>query len=148
MPRSGSTLIEQILASHPLVHGAGELKNLSWLADHPWRSAGGLISYPDYVPLLGPDDVKGLGQRYLASLPPLPEGKTRIADKAPGNFWKIGLIRMILPGAKIIHTVRDPIDTCVSCFSKLFSSGHAFSYELAELGRYYRRYRDLMAHWR
>ena len=66
----------------------------------------------------------------------------------PGNFFYVGLIRLILPNARIIHTVRDPVDTCVSCFSRLFTSGLPFSYDLAELGRYYREYHELMAHWR
>ena len=73
--------------------------------------------------------------------------KTRIVDKAPGNFLYIGLIRLILPNARIVHTVRDPVDTCVSCFSNLFAD-LPFSYDLAELGRYYRGYQELMAHWR
>ena len=89
-----------------------------------------------------------LGADYLASLPPLPAGKTRISDKMPMNFAYVGLIHLILPNARIIHTVRDPVDTCVSCFSRLFSSGVRFSYDLAELGRYYRWYHELMAHWR
>jgi hypothetical protein len=78
----------------------------------------------------------------------LAEGKVRIIDKLPANFLNVGLIRLILPNARIIHTVRDPMDTCVSCYSKLFTSGLHFSYDLAELGRYYRSYRELMTHWR
>ena len=92
--------------------------------------------------------MRRLGQAYLASLPTLPDGKTRITDKMPSNFFHVGLIRLILPNARIIHTVRDPVDTCVSCFSKLFTHGQTFSYDLAELGRYYRWYHELMAHWR
>src|SRR6202034_1474779 len=76
------------------------------------------------------------------------ESKIRIVDKLPENFLRIGLIRRILPKARIIHTMRDPIDTCVSCYSKLFTYGQHFSYDLGELGRYYRRYTELMAHWR
>lgn len=120
MPRSGSTLIEQILASHPQIQGAGELQS-QWGLD---------------------------GQRYLAGLPALAEGQVRIVDKLPENFLRIGLIRRMLPNAKIIHSVRDPIDTCVSCYSKLFTTGQHFSYDMAELGRYYRLYAKLMAHWR
>jgi len=85
---------------------------------------------------------------YLAGLPALADGKIRIVDKLPENFLRIGLIRRILPNAKIIHTMRDPVDTCVSCYSKLFTSGQHFSYDLGELGRYYRRYTELMGHWR
>ena len=76
------------------------------------------------------------------------EGTARITDKTPGNFLYVGLIRLALPNAKIIHTVRDPVDTCLSCFASLFTFGHPFSYDLAELGRYYRDYTELMDHWR
>jgi hypothetical protein len=85
---------------------------------------------------------------YLARLPALADGKVRIVDKLPANFLRIGLIRLVLPNARIIHTIRDPIDTCVSCYSKLFSTGQDFTYNLAELGRYYRCYGGLMARWR
>ena len=78
----------------------------------------------------------------------LADGKKRITDKTPFNFLYVGLIRLILPNARIIHTLRDPVDTCVSCFSRLFTLGATFSYDLAELGCYYRWYHELMAHWR
>ena len=129
MPRSGSTLIEQILASHPQIHAAGELTILE----------------------NSPMDVtafRRLGQSYLSQLPKVPDEKIRIVDKLPGNFLRIGLIRLMLPNARIIHTMRDPIDTCLSCYSKLFNTGLPFTYDLAELGRYYRAYSELMAHWR
>ena len=89
-----------------------------------------------------------MGQAYLSSLPALPEGKTRMTDKTPANFSYVGLIRLALPGAKIIHTLRDPVDTCFSCFSRLFTESQHFYYDLAELGRYYRLYRETMDHWR
>ena len=90
-----------------------------------------------------------LGRAYLASLPTPPAGKSRITDKTPTQFLAMsGLIRLILPQAKIIHSVRDPVDTCLSCFSKLFSAGPPYSYDLAELGRYWCRYHELMEHWR
>jgi len=88
-----------------------------------------------------------MGTAYLKGLP-LPEGALRIVDKLPHNFLRIGLIRLVLPNARIIHTMRDPMDTCVSCYSKLFAAGQHFSYDLAELGRYYRAYASLMEHWR
>lgn len=144
MPRSGSTLIEQILASHPQVHGAGELTELE-------RAAGEVLNArecPECVPSLDGAMLRRIGQTYLARLPAVAGGKVRIVDKLPDNFLKIGLIRLALPNAKIIHTVRDPVDTCVSCYSKRFTSGQSFSYDLAELGRYYRYYNQLMAHWR
>ncbi len=148
MPRSGSTLIEQILAGHPQVHGAGELENLDRVARAVLNSAGQPILFPAYVGVLDANSLRRLGQAYLASLPAVAVGKTRITDKMPGNFSYVGLIRLILPNARIIHTVRDPVDTCVSCFSRLFANGQPFSYDLAELGRYYRGYHELMAHWR
>lgn len=142
MPRSGSTLIEQILASHPSVLGAGELNTLTVVCNS--RTS----SYPECMSHLSADGLRRLSEEYLATLPELPPGKSRITDKTPLNFLLVGLIRLILPNARIIHTVRDPVDTCISCFSKLFRSDMKFSYSLAELGRYYRNYRELMAHWR
>ena len=138
MPRSGSTLVEQILASHPQVHAAGELENLNRVVRAMSDADGRPIPFPQSIATLDADSLRRLGQAYLASLPPLADGKTRITDKMPGNFFSVGLIRLILPNARIIHTVRDPVDTCVSCFSKLFVIGQPFSYDLAELGRYYR----------
>jgi hypothetical protein len=99
------------------------------------------VRYPECVPALDGVALRRIGRSYLARLPALADGKVRIVDKLPGNFLNIGLIRLILPNARIIHTMRDPIDTCVSCYSKLFTSGQDFSYDLAELGRYYRCYR-------
>jgi tetratricopeptide (TPR) repeat protein len=140
MPRSGSTLIEQILASHPQIHAAGELRVLEKMTD--------ASQFPECVPALDGAALRRLGQSYLARLPALADGQVRIVDKLSGNFLRIGLIRLILPNARIIHSMRDPIDTCVSCYSKLFTAGLYFSYDLAELGRYYRAYSELMAHWR
>lgn len=145
MPRSGSTLIEQILASHPRIQGGGELPHLEAAADAILHSRAG---YPDCVPSLDAATLRQIGQSYLSRLPTLAGGKVRIVDKLPGNFLNIGLIRLFLPNARIIHTMRHPVDTCVSCYSKLFSSGHHYTYDLAELGRFYRGYRELMAHWR
>jgi tetratricopeptide (TPR) repeat protein len=138
MPRSGSTLIEQILASHPQIHGAGELTTLEKM------EAG----YPESIPTLDGGALRRLGQSYLSHLPKVADGQLRIIDKLLGNCLRIGLIRLILPNARIIHTIRNPIDTCVSCYSKLFTKGLYFTYDLAELGRYYRAYSELMIHWR
>ena len=147
MPRSGSTLVEQILASHPQVHAAGELMNLDRVVRAVFEADGPPIPFPAWLRELDADGLRRLARAYLASLPTLPDGKTRITDKLPANFVRVGLIRLILPNARIIHTMRDPMDTCVSCFSKLFTD-IPFSYDLAELGRYYRGYHKLMAHWR
>jgi hypothetical protein len=148
MPRSGTTLVEQILASHPLVHGAGELEELNQIVLDHRNAAGQTIRYPDFVPELSRSDLTGIGERYLTAVRRrAPEGE-RMTDKMPSNFFFVGLIHLALPNAKVIHTIRDPLDTCISCFSKLFTHGQHFSYDLGELGRYYKRYERLMAHWR
>ena len=142
MPRSGTTLMEQILASHPAIHGADELPYMPQLVGEfggAAEAAGKLMAL----------DLARLGEAYLARVGPLPEGKTRFVDKLPHNFLNVGLIRLILPEARIIHARRDPVDTCLSCYSKNFSgSALPFTYDLAELGLYYRDYETLMAHWR
>jgi len=140
MPRSGTTLIEQILASHPSVHGAGELATLGRLANG--------IGFPGAVPRLSAEDFTALGRRYLDRVEPLAAGKSRVVDKMPGNFLFAGLIRLILPNARIIHCRRDPVDTCLSCYMKLFSGEQGFTYDLTELGRFHQGYQRLMAHWR
>lgn len=141
IPRSGTTLVEQILASHPAVHGAGELSHLQRLVD-------GLGSYPTDVKALGKDALGRLGRDYLARVAPLAQGKRHVVDKMPANFLHAGLIRLILPNARIIHCRRDPVDTCLSCYTKLFTAEQLFAYDLAELGRFHRDYQSLMAHWR
>ena len=148
MPRSGSTLIEQILSSHPQIHGAGELTLLSDTANNLANGEGQTLQYPASFSALDAPLLRQLADTYLRGLPELPPGKLRVTDKMPGNFLYLGLIHLMLPKARIIHTVRSPADTCFSCFSKLFASGMAYSYDLAELGRYYRYYEQLMDHWR
>ncbi len=148
MPRSGSSLIEQVLASHPQIHGAGELSDLETATSEVLEAGGRPFSYPECVTDLDGVTLRRIGQAYLARLPALASGKLRVVDKSPGNFLSVGLIRLILPNARIIHTVRNPIDTCASCYSKLFSSGQHFSYDMEELGRYYRSYSEMMTHWR
>jgi tetratricopeptide (TPR) repeat protein len=147
MPRSGSSLIEQILASHPLVLGAGELTTLEEVV-RTVRASRDLLPYPDCIPALDGASIRRIGALYLTRVRHLaPAGKIRVTDKMPSNYLLIGLIHMALPNARIIHTVRDPVDTCISCFSKLFTLEHNYTYDLAELGRYYRGYQRLMAHW-
>ena len=108
MPRSGSTLVEQILASHPQVHAAGELKNLDRVVETVSDPAGRPVPFPSPNRQLNADGLRRLGQAYLASLPTPADGKTRITDKAPSNFFHVGLIRLILPNARIIHTRARP----------------------------------------
>ena len=147
MPRSGTSLVEQILASHRCVFGAGELTILDE-AFGAVRTDRDLLPYPDCLPALDAAGVKEIGTRYLAQVRRLaPAGVTRIIDKMPSNFLVLGLIHLALPNARIIHTIRDPVDTCISCFARLFTLEHNYMYDLGELGRYYRAYQRLMAHW-
>jgi tetratricopeptide (TPR) repeat protein len=147
MPRSGSTLIEQILASHPQIQAAGELGYLEKMAPE-WRAGDPPAPYPECLSDVDGNELRELGRAYLARLPIRDPSVLLIVDKTLGNFLHVGLIRLILPNAKIIHTMRDPIDTCVSCYSKLFTAGLPFTFDLGELGRYYRAYREIMLHWR
>jgi tetratricopeptide (TPR) repeat protein len=145
IPRSGSTLIEQILASHPQVCGGGELPHF---ADAVAEIANGCgVSFPDFVTHLSGDAPRQLGERYLAATAPLAPAAARFIDKTLSNFLHVGLIHLALPQARIIHAVRDPAATCLSCFSKVFVSGQLYSYDLGELGRLYRHYQALMDHW-
>jgi tetratricopeptide (TPR) repeat protein len=147
MPRSGTTLVEQILASHPQVFGAGELNEMNDLA----RSIGGAngSEFPEAVAALSDQQMHDLGERYLHALDRYAPPRERVTDKLPANFAYMGLIHLALPGARIIHTCRDPRDTALSCFSILFGEGQLeFTYELGELGRYVRAYLRLMEHWR
>ena len=148
MPRSGSSLVEQILASHPQVQGGGELTTLVAVATGVTGGRDRPLIYPEDIPTLAEAEWRRLGERYRAGLPPLAAGKTHLTDKMPYNFLNIGFIRLILPEARILHTVRDPTDTCLSCFSKLFPFSQAFSYDLGELGRYWRGYQGMIDHWR
>jgi tetratricopeptide (TPR) repeat protein len=147
MPRSGTTLVEQILATHCQVHAAGERINLDRIVGQV-LGPDALGRYPLSVSELEAQTLLRIGQVYLSNLSSLSFGKTRATDKLPGNFFNVGLIRLIFPNARIVHVTRNAVDTCVSCFSKLFAQGHEFSYELGELGRYYVYYRALMDHWR
>ncbi len=146
MPRSGTTLIEQILASHPLVHGAGELPDLLALAAKP--KEGGPDGYPLSLKGITPQELKELGLRYVKGLQARQPEAKHITDKMPANFNCVGLIHLMLPNATIIHIKRNPVDTCLSGFTRLFNKSQYHSYDLAEIGRYYRNYAILMAHWR
>ena len=107
----------------------------------------GSQSPAEFLSSVPAEQFRQLGERYLAEIKRLAPQAARITDKLPTNFVHVGLIQMALPNAAIIHAVRDPVDTCLSCFSRLFSEGQNYTYDLAELGRYYRRYQALMAHW-
>jgi tetratricopeptide (TPR) repeat protein len=146
MPRSGTTLTEQIIASHPEVYGAGELPDLLdiILGD----STGKETSYPNNVLTLIPQIQTNWADNYIARLQNHAPEARHITDKMPGNFLALGLIHTMLPNAKIIHVNRNPIDTCLSCFTQLFTSGQLQTYDFKELGQYYADYARLMQHWR
>jgi tetratricopeptide (TPR) repeat protein len=147
MLRSGSTLVEQILASHPMVFGGGELKILSKALVGISAGLDAISAFPLFVPSMSGEQFRSLGESYLSQLKQLAPHAARITDKMPANFLNAGLIHLALPNAKIIHTIRDPVDNCISCFSKLFDEPQPHTYDLAEVGRYYRSYNSLMAHW-
>ena len=144
MPRSGSTLVEQILASHPLVHGAGELSHLGELVGGLRAGGDPALAFPEIAQVMELEDFGTLGREYVARLRQYSATAARITDKMPSNFCFVGLIHLALPNARIIHVTRDPLDTCLSCFSRLFSAEQNHTYDLAELGRFYRKYAELI----
>jgi tetratricopeptide (TPR) repeat protein len=149
IPRSGTSLIEQILASHPIVHGAGEIDAFERVVAEFGSPDGISPPFPELVRFLPAEHLRQLGTRYLAAIRAAAPAAARIINKMPANYRYAGLIHLALPNARIIHVRRDPVDTCLSCFSTLFTSGGIqYSYDLGELGRYYRAYEALMAHWR
>jgi len=147
MPRSGSTLVEQILASHPDVYGAGEVKHLSRSLGQLRDRFPSLPKYPDMVAKVTPSQLEILAKSYQKALAADAGEAKKITDKLLTNFFFLGLINLLFPNAKIIHTQRDPVDTCLSGFTKLFKDDMPHSYDLTELGRYYGKYRQLMEHW-
>ena len=148
MPRSGTSLVEQILASHPAVFGAGERTEIGDLAERLPRSVRPERPYPECIAHLDTKRLREFARDHLARLRRLAPDAQRITDKMPGNFFLLGLIRLLFPGARIIHCVRDPRDTCLSCYFQQFVGAHAYAYDLEHLGIYYSQYRRLMAHWR
>jgi tetratricopeptide (TPR) repeat protein len=149
MPRSGTSLVEQILASHPNVYGAGEL-------DVMYRTCMGAITmlggspddYPGCLDDLSLNHANGLAHIYLGPVNALHPAALRITDKMPLNFYHLGLISLLMPGARIIHCRRNPMDTCLSCYMSHFSVGNDFKYDLTDLGFYHRDYQFLMSHWK
>lgn len=146
MPRSGTTLTEQIIASHPAVFGAGELPDLHLTAAQ--NTASEPKRFPDNLRNLDATTLTQWGSDYLNALRTRAPSAAHITDKMPANFFMLGLIHLMLPNAKIIHVNRNPVDTCLSCFTRLFRGKQEHTYDLAELGRYYVQYSKLMQHWR
>lgn len=148
MPRSGSTLTEQILASHPKVFGAGEIKTLTHSLGMIRMRFPNLPKYPAIARAMKPTQFAAIANSYLETVTARAPDAPRITDKLLSNFYFVGLINTLFPRARIIHTMRNPVDTCLSAYTKLFKDEMAHSYELGELGRYYRRYEAMMQHWR
>jgi len=149
LPRAGSTLIEQILSSHSQVEGTMELPDVPVLAHAIGSEAnGGELRYPQVLQTLAPAKLRELGEEYLARI--RIQRKTDrpfFIDKLPNNFLHVGFIHLMLPNAKIIDARRHPLGCCFSAFKQHFARGQNFTYDLAELGAYYRAYVELMAHF-
>ena len=149
LPRAGSTLIEQILASHPQVDGTLELPNILSLA-HRLRGRSQITDrdrYPRILHEMSAEDLCALGEDYIENTRIHRQGAPFFTDKMPNNFRHIGLIHLILPNAKIIDARRNPMDCCWSGFKQLFAEGQEFTYSLDDIGHYYRAYVDMMAYW-
>jgi tetratricopeptide (TPR) repeat protein len=154
LPRSGSTLVEQVLASHSQVDGTQELPEIPRLVsgmerrsmEGP-RSERGNPRYPEVLAHLAPEDFRRLGERYIAETRAYRGDKPFFVDKMPNNFRHIGLIHLMLPNAKILDIRREPMACCFSNFKQLFASGQEFSYSIEDIAGYYRRYLELMQHW-
>ncbi len=149
LPRSGSTLIEQILASHSRVEGTQELSDVQRIVldiqgrdpdlDNP--------RYPAALADMAPEDFRRLGERYMADTRVYRRGKPMFIDKMPNNFRHVGLIQLMLPQARIIDARRDPMSCCFSNLKQLFATGQEFTYSIEDIARYYRTYLELMRHW-
>jgi tetratricopeptide (TPR) repeat protein len=149
LPRSGSTLIEQILASHSMVEGTQELANIQQIVAR-LRGRDPDLRHPRYPRVLtelSPEDFRRLGQQYLDATRVYRSGKPRFIDKMPNNFRHLGLIHQILPHARVIDARREPIACCFSNFKQLFAKGQEFTYSFEDIARYYRTYLELMRHW-
>ncbi len=148
MMRSGTSLTEQILASHPKVHAAGELPYLGEVTS----SFRNLFPNQQYTSLnpasLQKFRMDALAHQYLNKLGDIPDGKTFITDKMPFNFFRLQLIELLFPNARIVQCMRDPLDTCISCYCNDFVGEHSYAYDLANIGSFYNGYQTLMEHWK
>ena len=147
LPRSGSTLIEQILASHSRVDATHELPEVGRLIQGINRERKDRIIYPEAVRDFDDAAWAALGRSYIDETRKYRRGASHFVDKMPNNFASIGLLSLALPNAIFINTRRHPLDTCLSCYKQLFAKGQPFTYDLTELGEYYLQYDRLMAHW-
>jgi len=149
MPRSGTSLVEQILASHPRVFGAGELPHVADIVSQFRGDLGGAAGVLTDLSPLTPVNVDNASAHYLEQVSRLAPGADRVTDKMPNNFLSLGLISVLFPGCRVIHCVRDARDTCLSCYFNHFSGlRNRFTYDLEDLGAYYSDYWRLMEHWK
>jgi len=146
LPRSGSTLLEQILASHSQVDGTSELPDMSIIAQSLTQPRSGQL-FPQCVPDLAEETIRALGQQYLDQTRRHRGKAAFFTDKMPNNFAYVGFIKTLLPNAKIIDARRHPMDSCFGCFKQHFAKGQTFTYDLFELGEFYLEYHRLMTHW-
>ena len=147
MPRSGTTMVEQIIANHKNVYGAGELRDLTQIIKENFL-VNDKIKFPEKFNIKDQNFFNNMGTKYLENLDRYVTNKNYITDKAPLNFKWIGLIKLILPKSKIIHCTRDPKDICLSLFKNIFEGQLNFSYTLEEVGKYYKLYQNLMKFWK
>lgn len=148
MPRSGTSLTEQILASHPSVYGAGELNEMGKIVQMFQGMLGSALPYPQCLDKLDQKVLDIATERYLSKLEKLSPDAACVTDKMPHNFKHLGLIALMFPGAHIIHCRRDPLDTCLSIFTLEFNAVHSYATDLRHLGEHYRKYRQIMDHWK
>ncbi|MES1941599.1 sulfotransferase [Salinisphaera sp. T5B8] len=147
MPRSGTSLVEQIIASHPQAYGAGELSDIARLARELPAVTGSDRRYPECLERLSPADAATLAARYLGGLEARSPDATRVTDKMPFNMLWLGLVALILPNARVIYCRREAMDNALSCYFQLFSRGLRFAYDLGDVGHVYRQHERLMTHW-
>jgi len=148
MPRSGSTLTEQIISSHPDVYGAGEIKLLSACLTAMRQKFPNIPRFPQMALGMKTHQYASVANAYLKEMAAMSPTALRVTDKLLTNYYFVGFINTLFPNAKIIHTMRNPVDTCLSAYSKLFKDDMPHSYDLTEIGRYYKKYEQLMEHWR
>jgi len=149
MPRSGTTLVEHIMASHSQVFGAGELNDMKFVVSSATRIGGSTLAYPHCMPMISAGGYSLLASEYRERIAKIEEshGYARVVDKHPLNFQFLGLILQMFPRATIIHTKRHPLDTCLSCFFQNFTSGQHYSFDINHLAQFYQTYDRLMEHW-
>lgn len=147
MPRSGTSLVEQILASHPDVYGAGELEDIGLLSVELTRRLGSTSLYPEPIDRMTQECADNIAQMHLEKLAIYADNAPHVIDKMPHNFMQLGLIDILFPGSRIVHCTRNPMDTCLSIYFQSFNDHHPYANSLEDLGSYYREYERLMAHW-